>query len=109
MTDYIIENMLERAKDELLQYFKSFGLDCHYDFDEQYGWYDVSLEGKQMIQIETGTRKDQFFQLMVEYFTDAWDTPPIFLASNRRKKTLFKFCKMFPEFNEKISGLEMKI
>jgi hypothetical protein len=74
-----------------------------------YSWYEVSWKGKQMIQIESGTTKDRFIELMVEFFTDAWDLPPIFLASTRKKKKLFEFCQLFPEFNEKIKGLEVNL
>ena len=99
----------ERDNDELPIYFKSFGLGCYYDWDRSYSWYDVSWKDSQMLQIESGTSKDYFIQLMVEFFTDAWDTPPIYLASDKKKKKLFKFCKLFPEFNEKIKDLEVNL
>ena len=105
----IIENMIKRDKDELPEYFKSFGLSCYYDFDRSYSWYEVSWKGERMLQIQTGTSKNRFIELMVEFFTDAWDTPPIFLASERKKKKLYEFMQLFPEFNEKIKGLKINL
>lgn len=109
MKDQVIENMFKRDNDELPKYFKSFGLGCYYDWDRSGSWYDVSWKDKQIIQVESGTSKDEFIKLMVEFFTDAWDSPPIFLASDRKKKAIFKFCQLFPEFNDKIEGLEVNL
>ena len=100
---------MKRDKDELPEYFKSFGLGCYYDWDRVYSWYEVNWKGRQIIQIQSGISKDEFIKLMVEFFTDVWDTPPIFLASNKKKKTLFEFCQLFPEFNEKIKDLEVNL
>lgn len=46
-----IENILKKDQDELLS------------------WRD-----KQILQIQTSTSKDRFIELMVEFFTEAWDT-----------------------------------
>jgi hypothetical protein len=107
--DKVINNMKDRDNDDLPNYFKSFGLGCYYDWDRTDRWYDVSWKDKRYIQVQCGTSVDRFIKLMIEYFTDAWDTPPIYLASNRNKKQLFKFCSLFPEFNQKIIGLNINL
>lgn len=109
MKDPVIDNMIKRDNDELPMYFKSFGIDCYYDWDRSGSWYDISWKDKRFLQIESGTSKDDFIKLMVEYFTDAWDIPPIFLASDRKKKQIFKFCQLFPEFNDKIKDLKINL
>lgn len=102
-----LANMLEREEDELPKYFKSFGFTCHYDWDREYSWYEVYKNHRMVLQIESGTSVERFIQLMVEYFTDAWETPPIFLASEEGNEKLFELCKTFPEFNEKIKDLNI--
>lgn len=109
MKDPVIENMFKKDNDELPNYFKSFGLDCYYDWDRSVSWYDIIWKDERILQIQSGTSKDYFIQLMIEYFTDAWDTPPIFLASNEKKKKIFKFCKLFPDFNDKIKDLKVNL
>jgi len=109
MKDPVIENMIKKDNDELPKYFKSFELGCYYDWDRSHSWYDVSWNGKRIIQVQAGTSKEYFIQLMIEFFTDVWDTPPIYLASDCKKKKIFKFCKLFPEFNDKIKDLEVNL
>ena len=61
------------------------------------------------LQVQSNVKPDRFIDLMVEFFTDAWDEPPVFLASDKTKKEIFELCSLFPEFNEKIKGKEVNL
>lgn len=102
-----IEKIMELDKGDFPTYIKSFGLGCHYDWDRKYKWYEITKDGKMCLQIESSVTPQRFIELMVEFFTDAWETPPVFIASDKSDKKLFEFCKIFPEFNEKIKDLDI--
>ena len=87
-TDPLLDKMFKNDKDELPEYFKSFGLECYSDWDRQYSWYEVSWKGERILQIQTGTSKNKFIKLMVEFFTDAWDTPPILSFRKKEKENI---------------------
>jgi hypothetical protein len=105
-----IDGILQRDKEPFPQYIKSFeGLKCIYDWDRKYRWYEIYWKDEMYLQVETSVSVERFIELMVEFFTDAWDEPPVFLASDKNKKQIFNFMNNFPEFVEKIKGLEVNL
>lgn len=91
-----LNDITGKGNDELPLYFKSHGFICYYDWDNTYSWYEVKdKKGKLVLQIEEGTTKDYFIQLLVEFFTDDWDFPPIFWLLIYLRKNYLIFVRFF--------------
>ena len=105
-----IDSLMKRDKEEFPTYIKSFeGFGCVYNWDRQYNWYEIYWNHDMYLQVQSNVTPESFIDLMVGFFTDAWDELPVFLASDKTKKEIFELCSLFPEFNEKIKGLEINL
>jgi hypothetical protein len=109
-TEAFMDHLLMRDKGGFPSYIKSFeGLSCIYNWDREVSWHEIYWNHDQYLQVQSNVIPERFIELMVELFTDAWETPPVFIASSKNKKQLFELCNIFPEFNEKIKGLKVNL
>lgn len=112
ITGPIGQTLKENAKmenDLLPEYWKSLGLTVSHDWDRKYKWYECYKDHKLLFQVEMGVTVDQFINALVENFTIPDKIPTFFIAGGSTNEEVFEKCILFPEFNERIKGVDIII